>query len=132
MNQNINAYRIGIRGGKWWWCLFTWMIDVSMQNAWIIARTRETSCDQLSFRREVAMSYIRRFGSAPKGSGKKKSSVPCDSDARYDDTGHLVKPVAAGVRRRCAGDLCESQVKTQCVKCDIGLCVSCFMCYHKK
>ena len=23
MDQNINAYRIGIKGKKWWWCLFT-------------------------------------------------------------------------------------------------------------
>ena len=33
MDQNINAYRIGIRGKKWWWSIFTWTIDVSVQNA---------------------------------------------------------------------------------------------------
>ena len=34
MDQNINAYRIGIRGKKWWWSLFTWMLDSGVQNGW--------------------------------------------------------------------------------------------------
>jgi len=33
MDENVNRYRIGLRGKKWWWCLFTWLIDVSIQNA---------------------------------------------------------------------------------------------------
>ena len=36
MDENIAAYRIGIRGKKWWWCLF--LVDVSVHNAWQIYR----------------------------------------------------------------------------------------------
>ena len=35
MDQNIGAYRISIRSGKWWWPLFAYLLDVAMQNAWI-------------------------------------------------------------------------------------------------
>ena len=55
MDENINYYRIGIRDDKWWWCLFTWMVDASMHNAWQIARRRGESMTHLDFRREVAI-----------------------------------------------------------------------------
>ena len=55
MNQNINVYRIGIRGKKCWWSHFTWMVDAAMENAWQIPHTRGTPIDQIYFRREVAM-----------------------------------------------------------------------------
>lgn len=35
MHQNINTYRIGIRGKKWWWSNFTYMIDAAVCNAWV-------------------------------------------------------------------------------------------------
>ena len=33
MDQNIAAYRIGIRSKMWWWSLFIWLVDVSIRNA---------------------------------------------------------------------------------------------------
>ena len=33
VDKNVNKYRIGIHGKKWWWCLFTWIVDVAVQNA---------------------------------------------------------------------------------------------------
>lgn len=38
MDANIGVYRIGIRGKKWWWCIFTWLIDVCINNAWVIMK----------------------------------------------------------------------------------------------
>ena len=34
LNQNVNKYRIAIRGKKWYWCIFIWLLDVTEQNAW--------------------------------------------------------------------------------------------------
>jgi hypothetical protein len=34
MDENINRYRIGICGKKWWWPLFKWLLEVSIQKAW--------------------------------------------------------------------------------------------------
>ena len=38
-DQNVNKHRIAIRGKKWYWCMFTWLIDVTVQNAWLLPRT---------------------------------------------------------------------------------------------
>ena len=37
-DQNINKYRVAIRSKKWWWALFSWCIDVAVQNAWQLMR----------------------------------------------------------------------------------------------
>lgn len=72
INQNVNVYRISIRGKKWrWWCLFTWLFDVSVQNAWRLVRNSGTDIDHLSFRREIDMSYLRRYKLEPKNNREK-------------------------------------------------------------
>ena len=32
-DQNVSKYRIAFQEKKWYWCIFTWMIDVVVQNA---------------------------------------------------------------------------------------------------
>jgi len=53
MDQNIATYRISIQSCKWWWPLFAYLLDVAMQNAWIIYRQTEGArrrlLDQLEF-----------------------------------------------------------------------------------
>ncbi len=107
MDKNVNAYRIGIHGRKWWWSLFMQMIDLFIQNAWQIARTRGIGIDQLAFRIEVAMFYLRRFEALPKFLGRKPSSVPEELDMRYDNIGHLVQPVPSNGCWRCMGEYCK-------------------------
>ena len=36
MDQDINQYRISIRGKKWYWAILTWLIDAAINNAWLI------------------------------------------------------------------------------------------------
>ncbi|KAJ8935631.1 hypothetical protein NQ314_012715 [Rhamnusium bicolor] len=38
MDENIARYRIGIRGKKWWWYLFSWVVDICVHNSWQIHR----------------------------------------------------------------------------------------------
>lgn len=130
MDENINAYRISIRGKKWWWPLFTWLIDASIQNAWILAKCTGKNLDQLQFRREITMSYLLRFRNLPKSTGKKSASKPGEQDARYDQVAHFIQPTPEGKRRRCQGEMCGSRVRSQCSKCDVGLCIPCFQKYH--
>ena len=33
MDENVAKQRIGIRSKKWWWPLFTWLLDVSIHNS---------------------------------------------------------------------------------------------------
>ena len=130
MNKNINEYRIGIRGKKWWWCLFTWLLDVSIHNAWQLAKLKGDEISHIEFRQSIAMSYYARFGTGPKTPGRKPSTRPADT--RYDGLNHLVERVKDNKKRRCAGAECKSIIRTQCKKCDVGLCIDCFVRYHTK
>lgn len=59
MDANIKVYRTGIRGKKWWWPIFTWLVDSCVQNAWITYRKHNPNVTQLMFRREVAQVYLK-------------------------------------------------------------------------
>jgi len=50
MDKNISIYRIGIRGKKWWWPIFTWLLDTAIHNAWILAKGAGSNIPQLEFR----------------------------------------------------------------------------------
>ena len=65
MDQNINAYRVAIRGKKWWWYIFTWVLDASLQNAWLLRQMQGNEILQKSFRREIAMTYLKSFQNKP-------------------------------------------------------------------
>lgn len=133
LDQNVAEYRINLRNRKWYWAILTWLLDVSIQNAWLLGRKAGKKISQLDFRREVVQVYLKRYGVAPKGAGRPASAgtsrIPVD--VRYDETNHLVQKIVK--KRRCAGDGCKnksSAVRTQCKKCNVGLCLDCFEGYH--
>ena len=35
-DQNVNKYRISMRTKNWWWPLFSWGVDVKIQNVWLL------------------------------------------------------------------------------------------------
>ncbi|XP_046404683.1 piggyBac transposable element-derived protein 3-like [Ischnura elegans] len=49
MDENVSYYRIGIRGKKWWWCIFTWLVDMSLNNAWVLHKKSGKTLSQYSF-----------------------------------------------------------------------------------
>ena len=59
-DQHVNNYRSGIRGKKWWFPLFTWLVDLSIQNAWLLGREANCKdCDNLlTFRRSIAIFFF--------------------------------------------------------------------------
>ena len=132
MDQGIAAYRIGIRGKKWWWPLFTYMLDTAIHNAWVLYRKNHPDVSQLRFRREIANVYLLSYGTPSQGPGRKSSNVTktgiVSEDIRYDGMSHFVVPNQN--RRRCVGLMCKSSVRTICPKCDVGLCIQCFAPYH--
>ena len=36
LDWNVGKYRVGIRSKKWYWCLFTNLLDITVVNAWIL------------------------------------------------------------------------------------------------
>jgi len=37
-DQNVSTYRISVRSKKWWWALFAWILDMVLQNCWLLYR----------------------------------------------------------------------------------------------
>ncbi|KAL4125910.1 hypothetical protein QTP88_010147 [Uroleucon formosanum] len=136
MDQNIATYRISIRGKKWWWPIFTWLIDVSVNNAWVLQRKVKPNMPQLQFRREIVRNLLLKYGTKPKVGGRPStsmSSVSCNrisDDIRYDGKNHLIIPTPEKKRKRCAGEGCSSSIRTMCEKCNVGLCIECFKIFH--
>ncbi|KAG5864505.1 hypothetical protein JTB14_030336 [Gonioctena quinquepunctata] len=74
MDQNISYYRVSIRGKKWWWPIFTWLLDISINNAWLLKRKSGSKISQLDFRRRIVQIILKRYGSDPQGPGRPRGS----------------------------------------------------------
>ncbi|XP_066254654.1 piggyBac transposable element-derived protein 3-like [Euwallacea similis] len=128
MNENINRFRIGLRSKKWNWVLYTWLLDATIQNAWILSKKSGNNLTQLQFRREIVKVYLTKYKTTPKQGSRSESSASSRSfcrvsdNVRFDGQGHLLVPVAQNKKIRCAGENCSSIMRTKCVKCDVGLC----------
>lgn len=139
MDQNIACYRIGIRGKKWYWPIFTWLLDAALQNSWVLYnRARKCKISQLKFKREIANIYLKKYGIPSKGGGRPPASPSAtlgsrvSADLRFDKTEHLVKHTEGKKRRRCNNTSCTSVVRTMCSKCEVGLCIDCFIPFHTR
>lgn len=135
MDQNVNTYRIGFRGKKWWWSIFTYLIDVTICNAWVLPKCAGNSMNQLNFRRNIVQTYLLRFRTLPISGGRPASSKFWETgnrvadNIRFDGVGHLLA-CKGGSRRKCALESCKSQTRAECRKCGVGLCLSCNFKFH--
>ena len=127
MDQNVSKYRIGLRGKKWYWCLISYMLDVSINNAWQLQKicNNKNPMDMLQFRRYIVRTYLSQYGKPPeKGMRGKPQDVL--SDIRYDGYKHWVIPQNGQTKCRH----CHMKTTTRCEKCDVGLHVKCFKDHH--
>ena len=132
----ISKYSVSIRSKKWYWPLFTRLIDMSPVNAYIIytmvqnGRSSLTCSDLLSFRRDICKFYLR-LGSIRLGPGKITfGSQRNPVDVRYLPHGHFI--VKRTDHRRCPAIDCSSRRGTYCSKCNITLCIGYLASYNQK
>ena len=64
LDENIAKVRLAIRMKTWWWPMFSWLLNVSVNNAWqtyrMLARSQQLeSLDLLSFTRRIVLTYVR-------------------------------------------------------------------------
>ncbi|XP_049948076.1 piggyBac transposable element-derived protein 3-like [Schistocerca serialis cubense] len=138
MDENIAMCRINIRNKKWYWALHSWLIDVSVHNAWQLKKGTGARTTQPEFRREIVQVYLKRYTNPVNGAGSPSISPMCGykshvpSDIRYDGIKHYIKKTEK--KRRCVRLYCKqksSAVRSKCGKCDVGLCLECFEVYHE-
>lgn len=118
---------------KWYWCISTWLADVTVQNAWLLDKKSGGSLRQFEFKEYIAQSYITRYAISPKGPGRPKSGSSTNvtrvlDDVRYIGIDHYL--VETPEKKRCPGDGCKKVPSSQCSKCDVGLCVTCNIGFH--
>lgn len=128
----LQKHCISIRGKKWYWPIFTRVVDMAIVNAYVIHKALEgnKAMSIKDFRRSIATTYLKLgFGKQRSGSlcsNPSKSTVLLDS--RFDQKNHII--ASREKQRRCQMHECSGKPRTYCKKCDITLCVKCFDPYH--
>ncbi|KAH9378170.1 hypothetical protein HPB48_013284 [Haemaphysalis longicornis] len=78
LDETANNYRIGIRSKKWWWVLFTQMLNISVVNAWRIHQmSSENRLDLLTFT-TLLTRHVLRLGVQNLNQRRTPASVPTD------------------------------------------------------
>lgn len=134
MDQNIGNYRVGIRSKKWWWAVLVFCIETSVHNAWQLYRKTEDGMqrplDFLEFRRSVVKTYLFKYATNPKSSGRPKNNKAMEDrvplPVRFDHTDHFLAPAVK--QNRCG--VCRKNTTKMCQKCRVNLHETCFRLFH--
>lgn len=114
LNQAINCYRIRVRIRKWYWKIFTWMIDLACTNAYFQSTMRKKTTS-LEFRRSVVMSLLSK-------------NTYLHKPASLREQRHIIKRHDPPRRLRCK--VCSSHTIYYCASCNVSLHPDCFSKYH--
>ena len=120
---------------QWYWSIITWLLDVTVQNAWQLHKKAGGFLTSLEFRQEVT-AVLLIHGSRNRISQNFLSTGPIgikhgEMDLRYDNISHFIKR-RKHPRRLCALQGCMSKVLTYCTKCDRTICIDHFEIYHTR
>ena len=133
MDRLLAAYRPSIRGKKWYWPLFTNLINITVVASWrAYNAVADKKKDHLEYRREIALSLMmsetvdkQSVTRAPAG------GVYPPETARFDGLNHKSICVKQGRYK-----VCKRNTVLACQKCDVRLHnkrgTKCFQIYHKQ
>lgn len=127
-DNGVANYRIKIRGKKWWWPLFSNLIDSAIVNAWKLHRYvhSDDKISQINFRSELARCLLQKSKTVP--INRRRSGYNVLDEIRFDNVGHIIESDPK-CRNRCT--VCKSNTIYFCRKCKKQLHVNCFNLYHK-
>ena len=92
----VGKYSVGIRGKKWYWPLFTRILNMTMVNAWIIYKFVNANDKEvmslLDFKKQVGVAYLKG-ADLKEATGRKKSQGPSKiaTDVRFDCKEHFLQ-----------------------------------------
>lgn len=130
----IQKYRTKIRGKKWYFPIFTNLLDCAIVNAYILYCMSNDNMPLLQFRRYICRVYlnVNSILSNPKKAGRpsfnKLASKRVLENIRRDGNGHIIERTENGKQRKCA--VCKSNARKQCRKCNVGLHLDCMELWH--
>lgn len=126
LDQAVNNYRVSVQGKKWWWPLWTHLLNITVVNAWKLHVLAGGQLDLLNFLRNVTRHYMRSFSKA--SISRHPPTTP--QSIVQDSRGHF--PCKLEKQLRCR--VCHNRARWSCLKCKVTLCLErdCFMHYHSE
>lgn len=149
-DQLLSTYNISWKSRRWWLKLFYYCIDASIVNSYILYKDTVSKCmsgtkplSHMKYRSQLATEMIGSFSARIKkapviqiGRGR-KGNAP-DGRATVANTIRLTNvgqhlPAKGPTFRRCAHCSTTKKQKrstTVCVRCNVALCLPCFIPFH--
>lgn len=129
-NQCLSLYRVAIKGKKWWWVLFTSMLDMCVVNSWKVHQMIESDdkkLNQLDFRRNIVRSYLQE-ASVLTGPKRRRPISP-RNELTFNGQ-HFPRKLEKQLR--CY--LCHQKSTWTCSSCSKTFCLTkgCFEKYHSR
>ncbi|XP_015907361.3 piggyBac transposable element-derived protein 3-like [Parasteatoda tepidariorum] len=127
----METYCSSIQGKKWYWSLFINAFETSLLAAWKLSKlfVPEQSLELLEFRRHITVAYLGL--SVPRNNvGRSLGAQQRNPDYLKLQTDHTLIRNPDGKQRRCQLKNCTGKPTTVCQKCNLGLCVECFLPFH--
>lgn len=120
LNWLVNKFRTKIRGKKWYFPIFTHLLDVTIVNDHVLYCMSHTPVPLLVFRRMIVKAYLQISSlSDPKNAGRPSKQLltkRVPKDIRTDSVGHYLQRTENGKQRKCA--ICKTNVRKECGKCN--------------
>lgn len=126
-NDAMANYRIGIRSKKWWWTLFTDLLDSIMINAWklhtLIAKAeKKNEMSQIDFR--INVTTILLSCGKTTSTEVNENVVSTNSMLNINLAVHCAEHIPGNKRWRCK--VCHVASRYMCNKCNVALHINCF------
>lgn len=132
-DQNVACYMVRIRMKKWWWPIFRYLLDMSIQNAYQLYRLQDgvEALDLLAFRRSIVKTYLSKYSQERSRNlfSKQLADKRVQDDIRYDGLNHWP---SKGKQRRCGLQSCKGTSVYFCSRCNVALHPECFQKFHTK
>jgi hypothetical protein len=131
----LEKHTIKIRGKKWYWPIFTRIVDMAVVNTCVIYNMVNAEKKSIKeIRRHIAIDYLKKGKKGQKQIGRPSytisSRVKVIDTVRCDGVGHIIGKREK--QRRCQMQNCSpGKPPTFCMKCNVAICTKCFPNYHK-
>ncbi|RZC39473.1 DDE Tnp 1 7 domain containing protein [Asbolus verrucosus] len=113
MDGLIALYRSRIRQRKWYWPIFSYLLDASVSNVWLLMKRlnpNDPNCASLlHFRRYIALGFLNTYGKMP---SRRRTATSSVNPSQFDNVGHMIRYNESA--RRC--QVCKKKSNFICIK----------------
>ena len=113
---------------KWWWSLFLWGINVTIQNAWLLFRTSHSRWSLHEFRWYVVRFLLKINGTARYNQDAAVPKRGISKELRLSEQQHLTDDDS--LKKVHRWKVCNLKTQVICTTCEVHLHVKCFAANH--